>query len=168
MSDSRVPDQQLNALQTLDKVTRFASEDLARGINRRSFLQRAGTGAFAFMITLATGKLLAPRSAAAAGVDKPVKPPVTPACAPPGPYCNYDGLSPGEPNACRGAHCFQHLNNGQIWQCHVFYIYPAGCWTTASGGGYWTCCDCRCDNGSSCGCAQFSASPVPLPSKPVG
>jgi len=163
MSDPRVPDQQLNALQTLDKVTRFASEDLARGINRRSFLQRAGTGAFAFMITLATGKLFAPQPAAAAGTKPPED--QQPACAPPGPYCNTGS---GPLSGCRGAHCFQHLNNGQIWQCHVFYIYPVGCWTTASGGGYWTCCDCQCDNGATCGCAQFSAAPSPLPSKPVG
>jgi hypothetical protein len=172
MRDPRVPEQQLDALQTLDKLTRFASEDLARGLNRRSFLRRAGGGAFGFMITLTTGKLFAPRPAAAAAPGpRPSLQPMVPACAPPGPYCNYQGQSPGLPTACHGAHCFQHLSNGQIRQCHIWYIYPAGCWTTASGNGYWTCCDCQCDGGSTCGCAQYSdgsTSPPPLPSRPIG
>jgi hypothetical protein len=66
MSDSLIPEQRTHGLETLDKLTRFASEDLARNVNRRSFLRQAGTGAFTFMITLATGKLFAPRPAAAA------------------------------------------------------------------------------------------------------
>jgi len=166
MSDTRVPDQQLNALQTLDKLTRFASEDLARGLNRRSFLRQAGTGAFAFMITAVTGKLLTPRSAAAASIKPP---PALPNCAPPGPYCNYEGGSPPQPDACRGAHCFQHMSGGQVRQCQVYYqYYPSGCWTSTGSGGFWTCCDCQCEGGATCGCAQFSAAPLPAPSKPVG
>jgi len=162
MADPSIPEQRTHGLETLDKLTRFASEDLARGLNRRSFLRRAGTGAFTLMITVATGKLFVPRSAAAAGI----KPPPTISCAPPGPYCNTGG---GDLSGCRGAHCFQHLSGGQIRQCHVYYaFYPAGCWTTASGGGYWTCCDCQCDSGATCGCAQFSLSPGPAPSEPVG
>jgi len=165
MADPSIPEQRTHGLQTLDKLTRFASEDLARGINRRSFLRQAGTGAFTFMIALATGKMLTPRSAAAASGTKP---PVSPniSCAPPGPYCNTGG---GDLSGCRGAHCFQHLSSGQIRQCRVYYtFYSAGCWTTASGGGYWTCCDCQCDGGATCGCAQFSTAPVPSPSGPVG
>ena len=62
MSDQK---QQTRGLETLDRLTRFASEDLARGLNRRAFLRRSGAGAFAFMISLTSGKLLSPRGAAA-------------------------------------------------------------------------------------------------------
>ena len=156
-------------LGTVDKVTRFASEDLARNLNRRSFLRRAGAGAFGFMITVATGRLLTPRAASASGVGPQPAQPLAPNCSPPGPYCNYKGEYPGTPDACRGAHCWQHMVSGQIYQCHVYYqYYPSGCWTSSGSGGYWTCCDCRCDNGSTCGCAQFSGTPAPAPSKPVG
>src|SRR5690349_19270042 len=104
MADTPPAEPRLSSLQTLDKVTRFASEDLARNLNRRTFLQRAGTGAFAFMITLATGRMLAPRPAAAAGVGPKPAQPLVPNCAPPGPYCNYEGTFPPQPDACHGAH----------------------------------------------------------------
>jgi hypothetical protein len=170
MSDPLVPEQRTRGLETVDKLARFASEDLARRLDRRSFLRRAGGGAFGFMITLTTGKLFAPQPAAAAGLGpKPAAPPLVPSCAPPGPYCNYEGVSPQQPDACHGAHCFQHFSGGQIQQCHVYYaFYSSGCWTTAASGGYWTCCDCQCNNGSTCGCAQFSGTPVPSPDRPVG
>src|SRR5262249_36311227 len=139
MSDPSVQNRQTRGLETLDRLTRFASEDLARGLNRRSFLRRTGAGAFAFMITLTSGKLLSPRGAAAAGPGTKSGPPLVPSCAPPGPYCNYQGGSPPQPNSCHGAHCFQHMSGGQIRQCHVYYaFYPSGCWTTAASGGYWT------------------------------
>jgi hypothetical protein len=85
-------------------------------------------------------------------------------CQPPGPYCNLNGQN--NPNGCHGAHCFQHLYSGQVLQCQVYYqYYQAGCWTTAASGGYWTCCDCSCGTPrvTTCGCAQFSAGPTPLP-----
>jgi hypothetical protein len=56
--------------------------------------------------------------------------------------------------------------SGTVYQCRIYYIYQAGCWTTAATGGYWTCCDCQCTNGSTCGCAQFSSSPSPRPDLP--
>src|SRR3954452_19643356 len=91
--------------------------------------------------------------------------PVVPSCAPPGPYCNLNGVN--EPNGCHGGPCFPHLNTtpgvqGPLWYC----CYQAGCWTTAASGGYWTCCDCQCSDGSTCGCAQFSGSPQPRPDLP--
>jgi hypothetical protein len=169
MSDSPIPEQSTHGLETLDKLTRFASEDLARGLNRRSFMRRAGTGAFAFMITLTTGKLFTPRSAAAAAIGpKPPEPAPLISCSPPGPYCNTGG---GSLTGCHGAHCFQHLYNGTIYQCQVYYqYYSAGCWTTAASGGYWTCCDCSCGTPrvATCGCAQFSGTPAPSPDRPVG
>src|SRR5689334_19440781 len=113
MSDPVVPEQQSRALETLDKITRFASEDLARTINRRSFMRRAGTGAFGMMLALATGKAFAPRQAAAGGAKPPGAFLVT-NCAPRGPYCNYVGNSPPQTAACHGAHCCQHLSGGQI------------------------------------------------------
>jgi len=103
MSDPSTSEEASGALEKLDKLTRFASEDLARGINRRSFLRRAGTGAFTFMIAVATGKMLTPRPAAAASGTKPPVTPSAPVCSPPGPYCNYDGAYPGTPTPA-GAH----------------------------------------------------------------
>ena len=153
-----------------EKTTRIMSENLARGMDRRRFLKRAGETAFASMAALAAGHM-AP-ALAAAGVrrqpaERGVSEPLVPSCAPPGPYCNLNGIN--EPNGCHGSSCFQHLYQGQILQCRVYYIYQAGCWTTASSGGYWVCCDCECGTPrlTSCGCAQFSASPVPRPDSPV-
>jgi hypothetical protein len=61
------------------------------------------------------------------------------------------------------------MSGGQVQQCRVYYTYyQAGCWTTAVSGGYWVCCDCRCDNNQTCGCAQFSTSPAPRPDNPNG
>jgi hypothetical protein len=150
-----------------EQQTRIASENLARVVDRRTFLKRTSQAAFTGLLALAAGHGFAGRASAAHGT-KPPEPPVTPACAPPGPYCNTGG---GDLSGCHGAHCFQHLYNGGVIQCRVFYIYQAGCWTTQSGNGYWTCCDCACfDAGgtqrASCGCAQFSGSPAPLPSRP--
>lgn len=164
MSDTPTPGSEPKALGALDRMTRFASEDLARAVDRRAFLKRAGTGAFAFMLTLASGQLSARRAAASSGA--PVPAPVTPNCAPPGPYCNTGG---GILSGCHGAHCFQHLYNGAVLQCRVYYqYYQAGCWTSSGSGGYWTCCDCSCGTPqqTTCGCAQFSGTPAPVPAGP--
>lgn len=143
-----------------EQTTRVVTESLARSINRRSFLRRAGEVTFAGVSALAAGKGMA----FAAGSRRPPQP-VVPSCAPPGPYCNLNGIN--EPNGCHGGSCFQHMSSGQVQQCRVYYTYyQAGCWTTAASGGYWVCCDCRCDNNATCGCAQFSASPAPRPDAP--
>ncbi len=145
----------------LDHTTRLLSEGLARALNRRVFLKRAGQATFGVVATLAAGHSLAERAAAMRhpGVD-----PLTPNCAPPGPYCNTGG---GDLSGCHGGHCFQHMSGNQIVQCHIWTaFYPAGCWTTASGNAYWVCCDCQCDGGSSCGCAQLTTAPSPLPDGP--
>ena len=145
----------------LEKTTRLVSENLARAINRRSFLKRTGETAFAGLMALASGHMVPSFASAASGGPKPPTP--TPQCAPPGPYCNTGG---GILSGCHGSSCFQHLYNGQVYQCRVYYTYyQAGCWTTASSGGYWTCCDCECGNPrvTTCGCAQFSQSPAPRP-----
>ena len=166
MRDPFAPQPESPVLYNVDRLTRFASEDLARSLNRRTFLRRAGNTAFMLIAGLAGGRWLGPRPAYAARGPLPPQPalPNAPVCTPPGPYCNYEGNNPPQPDACRGAHCFQHFNGGKLQQCHLFYSYfPTGCWTNAASGGYWTCCDCRCDNGSMCGCAQFSLSPAPLP-----
>jgi hypothetical protein len=150
----------------LEQTTRIFSENLARAINRRSFLKRAGETTFAGVAALAAGHLVP--SLAAAGAS-PGSSPRTPTCAPPGPYCNLNGTN--EPNGCHGSSCYQHRVSGTVYQCRVYYTYyQAGCWTTAVTGGYWTCCDCRCNDGgsSTCGCAQFSSSPVPRPDGPGG
>ena len=152
----------------LEQTTRIVSENLARAIDRRSLLKRMGETAFAGLAALAAGHLVVAPAAAHAG---PGTVPRTPSCAPPGPYCNLDGTN--EPNGCHGASCFQHLSGGTVYQCRVYYIYQAGCWTTAATGGYWTCCDCECLNSSgtrvaTCGCAQFNAGPQPRPDTPDG
>jgi hypothetical protein len=149
----------------LDKTTRIMSENLARALDRRAFVKRAGQTAFASLAAVAAGQAM-PMIAAARNRQPPMP---TPVCAPPGPYCNTGG---GDLSGCHGASCFQHLYNGQVIQCRVFYIYQSGCWTTPSGSGYWTCCDCECMQGgvrvTSCGCAQYSQSPAPRPDGPSG
>ncbi len=152
-----------------EQTTRVLSENLARAVNRRTFLKRASQGTFAMVATIAAGHSLSERAAAMKGPSGgPGYDPLTPQCSPPGPYCNLDGQN--NPNGCHGAHCFQHRSNNVVLQCQVYYqYYQAGCWTTAASGGYWTCCDCACGpNGSAphCGCAQFSAGPLPLPDGP--
>ncbi|MFL5734144.1 MAG: hypothetical protein ACJ78Q_13215 [Chloroflexia bacterium] len=149
----------------LERTTRLFSENLARAIDRRSFLKRVGETTFAGVAALAAGHLV-PAMAAAGGGNIVPK---TPQCAPPGPYCNITGVS--EPNGCHGANCFQHMVGGQVYQCRVYYsFYQAGCWTTSVTGGYWTCCDCRCTDAAqtTCGCAQFNGSPAPRPDLPTG
>ena len=148
----------------LEQTTRILTENLARTFNRRAFLRRAGEATFAGMAALAAGRGMAFATAKPGEATRP-SPPLVPSCAPPGPYCNLNGVN--EPNGCHGGSCFQHLNGGSVQQCRVYYTYyQAGCWTTASGGGYWTCCDCQCTNGSTCGCAQFNLSPAPRPDAP--
>ena len=150
-----------------EHTARIWSENLARAIDRRTFLKRASQTTFAGVLALAAGHSLADRASATKSGPRPPDP--TPQCAPPGPYCNLNGVN--EPNGCHGAHCFQHLYQGQVLQCRTWQCcYQAGCWTTASGGGYWTCCDCECGTPAvtHCGCAQYSGTPVPQPDRPAG
>lgn len=148
----------------LENSTRLLTENLARAFDRRSFLKRTGQAAFVALAALASGHAGSVLAASGGGGVVPDGS-RTPSCAPPGPYCNLNGIS--EPNGCHGSSCFQHLYQGTVYQCEVYYIYQAGCWTTAATGGYWTCCDCRCGGGvTTCGCAQFSSSPVPRPDGP--
>ena len=154
-----------------ERTTRIVTENLARAIDRRQFLKTTGTSIFAGMAALAAGqgvpKLAFAGAATSSSSRSRVAPPGPPSCSPPGPYCNLNGVS--EPNGCHGSACFQHLNGGTVQQCHVYYaFYQAGCWTTAATGGYWTCCDCQCANGSTCGCAQFNGSPAPRPDSSGG
>ena len=159
-----------------DKV-KLASESFARTLDRRSFLQRAGATAFGGMIALATGHIL--RGGTYAAIDTKRDPhsriPTVPQCNPPGPYCNLNGVN--EPNGCLNSHpggpysarCFQHRNGPDVLSCRVYYTYyPSGCWTRASGGGYWTCCDCECGTPvqATCGCAAWSLDPDPGPDRP--
>jgi hypothetical protein len=142
-----------------DHKLRVLTEGLARGFDRRTFLKKTGSALFAGVATLAAGQAFS-GSAQAARVDRNV--PMRPRCAPPGPFCNLDGNN--EPNGCHGGHCFQHRSGATVYQCKVYYtFYAAGCWTTPDGSGYWTCCDCTCGGGGTCGCAQYSMSPPPLP-----
>jgi hypothetical protein len=140
----------------LEQRIKVASEALARAMNRRTFLRQTGTAMASGMTAVALGSLLSTSSARAAVRSKDIVPDIS--CAPPGPYCNTGG---GDLSGCHGAHCYQHGTNPRQ-TCHVYYaFYQAGCWTTASGGGYWTCCDCQCTT-ATCGCAQFTATPAPL------
>lgn len=148
----------------IEQKLKVLSESLARGIDRRNFLRGAGTAIFGGVAALAAGH--AGKGALAAGLSRGGKDsavPDRPRCAPPGPYCNIDGIS--EPTGCNGAQCYRHLSGGTMYMCKVYYTYyQSGCWTTVDGNGYWTCCDCRCTNGATCGCASYSRSPIPLPS----
>lgn len=147
----------------LEHRIRVLSEALARAIDRRLFLRRAGSSIAAGAAALVIGPALTGNRAEAA--PKPLSSPnIT--CSPPGPYCNTGG---GNLSGCNGAHCYQHLYNGTVYSCQVYYqYYQVGCWTTASSGGYWTCCDCACGTPrvATCGCAQFNAPGSPPPSQP--
>src|SRR5437016_7533506 len=107
----------------LEHSTRLISENLARALNRRSFLKKAGQASFLGLASLAAGQAFS--SSASAG-----KAPPNISCSPPGPYCNTGG---GVLTGCHGAACFQHLYNGQVLQCQVYYTYyTGGCWTSGS------------------------------------
>ena len=150
----------------IEKTTRIISENLARALDRRAFVRRAGEATFAGLAALAAGRMT-PAFAVVGRRPKESAAPRVPRCSPPGPYCNITGVN--NPDGCHGGSCFQHLVSGQIYQCRVYYQwYAAGCWTTADSGGYWTCCDCECGNPrvASCGCAQFNLSPQPRPDRP--
>ncbi|HKP52776.1 MAG TPA: hypothetical protein VJ183_08980 [Chloroflexia bacterium] len=152
-----------------DQKIRVLSEGLARRLDRREFLKQTGTTMFAGIAALAAGHSLTGNAAASSGTNS--RAPLIPNCNPPGPYCNLNG-NIQDPNGCHGGSCFQHRTGGQIYQCYVYYTYySAGCWTTPTGGGYWTCCDCDCRNSAgqrvaTCGCAQYSTGPVPRPDGP--
>ena len=140
----------------LEQRIRFVSEALARTVNRRTLLRRASSAVVSGVAALALGSVLSTSPARAAATGGPVIPAIT--CSPPGPYCNTGG---GNLSGCHGAHCYQHLVSGQVYFCHVYYqFYPGGCWTSGDG---WTCCDCQCSNGSTCGCAQQHLTPTALP-----
>src|SRR4051794_6757718 len=110
----------------LEKPTRIMTENLARAIGRRSFLKSTGQVMFGGLAALASGHLLEARQAFASG--GPVPRPLQPECAPPGPYCNTGS---GMLSGCHGSSCFEHLYNGSVLQCRVYYeYYSAGCWTT--------------------------------------
>jgi hypothetical protein len=141
----------------LEQRIRIISETLARTVSRRSFLGQVGGAVVSGIAALALGPTLnASRAWAAAPKGKaPVVPAIS--CAPPGPYCNTGG---GNLSGCHGAHCYQHLSGGQVLSCHVYYaFYQVGCWTSSDG---WTCCDCQCTGGTTCGCAEYLTTPVTL------
>lgn len=146
-----------------DQRIRIVSEALARNIDRRTFLRRTGSTIASGVAAFAVGSMLT-RSRAYAESKQPVLPP-TISCSPPGPYCNTGG---GDTSGCHGGHCFQHLYNGSVIPCRVYYTYySTGCWTTAVGGGYWTCCDCECLNANgqrvaTCGCAELTPGMNPV------
>ena len=147
----------------LEQRVRTLSETLARTLNRRSFLQRTASTLASGVTAVALGSLISNSTAQADSILNG-KSPLAPNCTPPGPYCNLDGNF-RDPNGCHGSQCFQHLYAGKVRFCHVFYqFWAAGCWTYTppTGDGHWTCCDCRCDNNTMCGCAQYSTIPYIL------
>src|SRR6266511_2145287 len=115
----------------LEQTTKLVSENLARALNRRTFLRRTGETAFLGIAALAAGHAMPGRASASTPGGGP---PVVPRCAPPGPYCQVGSTIT---DGCHGASCFQHMVGGQVYQCQVYYTYyQAGCWTTADAGGY--------------------------------
>src|SRR5689334_12902103 len=91
MSDLGAPNSESKMAEKIDRLARFASEDLARALDRRSFLKRAGTSAFFFMAALATGQSLANPRRASASAPGPLPRQPDISCSPPGPYCNTGG-----------------------------------------------------------------------------
>ncbi|MGA7730632.1 MAG: hypothetical protein WCD37_05105 [Chloroflexia bacterium] len=150
----------------IEQKIKVLSESLARGLDRREFLRRAGGVVVSGVVALVMGPTLA-RNATRVSASPLV--PLRARCSPPGPFCNLEGASSSqtsEPTGCRDGHCFQHVTTpgGTVRDCVVYYqFYPGtGCWTTIDGNGYWTCCDCTC-GGANCGCAKFSRAGGPNP-----
>ena len=142
----------------LEQRIKVISEAVAREIDRRSFLKQMSTTILAGVSALVVAPMLGNKEGKVAAAA-PVVPTIS--CAPPGPYCTVNGAAT---DGCRGGHCYQHGTPGNVVACEVYYtFYTTGCWTTAQGGGYWTCCDCRCTNGVTCGCAQFTPGGNPSP-----
>ena len=81
-----------------------SARDLARAVDRRTFLKRASQSTFAVLATVAAGHSLSRTRRRAA--KRPQRESAD-LCAPPGPYCNTGG---GKLSGCHGAHCFQHLS----------------------------------------------------------
>ena len=155
----------------IEQKIRLLSEGLARAVDRRKFIKEASAAIFTGIAALASGHALVEGASADGGVAG--RPKRVPECAPPGPYCNLNGVN--EPNGCQGGSCFQHRFNNEVLQCRLSYIWgykEAGCWSTKVAGGFWTCCDCECVGGGGslttyCGCAQFSADPPPRFDRPI-
>lgn len=135
---------------SFDDSVALAAERLARNCDRRRFLARAATGAFAVM----TSAAFLGREGAWAHTNDPTKGHCYYRdnrinCIPPhGDYCS----------GCNGHQC----PNGYAW---TTYWYPmTACWCTLSSGGrYKVCCDCVKLNsngtprdpsipGNACGC----------------
>ena len=144
----------------LEHKIRVISEGLARAMDRRAFLKRAGSAIAGGLAALTLGPALARAGVkAGSGISG------SPQCVPPGPYCN---IGSGILSGCRGGHCYQHVSGGFTLACKVYYaFYGTGCWTTAVSGGNWVCCDCQCTDGlghnANCGCAQFNPGGDPSP-----
>ena len=167
-----------------DKKLRVITEGLARAMGRRKFVTQVSASIFAGMATLAAGRGLSdtvfaqqkggeydPSQDPRRG--RPNSPLASPCFAPNQNFCSID--VPQSSDGCQGAYCFKHKYNNQILDCTLSYHwgYSVGCWTVMdqSGPAYWTCCDCDCggppyplNDPRSCGCARYSALPMPLPS----
>src|SRR5204863_106088 len=105
----------------IEKTTRIISENLARTLDRRAFVKRAGEVVFAGLAGMASGHMVPAFAGSWAGGQPQPPQPIVPSCSPPGPYCNLNGVN--EPNGCHGGSCFQHLSGGSVVQCRVFYAY---------------------------------------------
>src|SRR5437868_3403088 len=104
----------------LEHTIRLRSEALARALDRRTFLRRSAATIVSALAALALRPLTVDRRPSTVGVaSASPRIPTVANCAPPGPYCNLDGVN--EPNGCRGASCFQHVSGGQLLQCRVYY-----------------------------------------------
>src|SRR6476619_1654690 len=94
----------------LEQITREFSENLARTMERRSFIKRTGQATF-FGVAALTVRNVIPANADGKHTSIPY-------CAPPVPYCNVHGV----PNdCCHGSSCFEHMFGSQVLQCHVYY-----------------------------------------------
>lgn len=163
-----------------DHKVRLLTEGLARTIGRRKFLTQLSTAVFAGVATLAAGRALGnTASAQQEGGEydpsrdprrgRPNSPLASPCFAPQNTFCSID--VPQSSDGCQGAYCFQHKHNDQLLTCRLSYNwgYSVGCWTVMdqNSAAYWTCCDCDCGTTAnatvwSCGCARYSALPMPV------
>jgi hypothetical protein len=130
-------------------------EGLARRINRRRGLNRAGSLVFGLVAAFAVDGLGRPAATAQRGCSF-----VTEGdCS-----CNLPNqtlCSAIKKSYCDGARCGQgcrYLTEDDP----PTGVYPTGCWCSATcrygdKRGYYQCCDCRCGAGRStlCGCRRF-------------
>jgi hypothetical protein len=132
-----------------------AAERVARGFDRRAFLNRSAATTFAFATAFAYGGFSA-SSARADGTCPNNN--ETCGCNPSGgTYCNSHNSAYCSGATCAGG-CTKDLT--LVWPGNGCWCSKECCYQCSnihlSYCGYYTCCDCHCPGGLDCSCRSFT------------